>query len=78
MTHNQEKKQSVEAESQMTQILELTDEILKMAHRNIFKDAQEKINILSKQKWSRSKEINQIDILEIGSKILKVHIYLEC
>lgn len=75
MNHNQEKKQSIEAESQMSQILELTD-VLKMAHIKTFKDAQEKKNILSKQMGSRSKEINQMNILKIESKLLKLHIYI--
>lgn len=59
----------------MSQILELTD-VLKMAHIKIFKDAQEKKNILSKQMGSRSKEINQMNILKIESKLLKLHIYI--
>ena len=56
VTHNKEKKQSIEAESKMTQILELTDETLKMVHINIIKDPQEKMNILSKKMGSRSKK----------------------
>lgn len=60
----------------MTQILELTDEVLKMAHINIFKDTQEKKSILSKEMGNRSKEINQKYILEIESKLLKLQIFI--
>ena len=75
VTHNQEKEQSIEAESKRTQILELADGFFKTAI-NIFKGAQEKMNILSKQMGSISKEIKQMDILEIKRTYLKLHIYI--
>lgn len=57
----------------MTQMLELAYEVLKTAIVKIFKDAQGKMVILNKQ-MSISKEINQMDILEIKSKCFKLYI----
>ena len=72
VTHNQEKENSIEAQFKSNQILELADEVLKTAIINIFKDVQDKINILRKQMGSISKEINYLDILEIKSTYLKL------
>lgn len=71
-----EKEQSIEAESKKTQMLELAPQVLKTAIINMFKDAQEKMNILSKQMRSICKERNKIDILEIKIKYLLSHIYI--
>lgn len=75
VTDNQEKEQSIEAESKRTQILELADEFFKTAI-NIFMGEQEKMNILSKQMGTISKEIKHMDILEIKRTYLKLHIYI--
>lgn len=57
--------------------MELADECFKTAI-NIFKGEQEKMNRLSKQMGSISKEIKQMDILEIKrtSEITHTHIYI--
>ena len=47
-THNQEKEKSIKAEFTKSQILELECKVLKTAIVNIFKDAWDNINILSK------------------------------
>lgn len=72
-----EKEQPIEAESKKTQMLVLAHQVLKTAIINMFKDAQEKINILRKQTRSICKEINKIDMVEIKIKYLKLYTYLE-
>lgn len=52
-----EKEQSIEAESKKTQMLGLAPQVHKTVIINMFKDAQEKRNILSKQTRSICKEI---------------------
>lgn len=52
-----EKEQSIEAESKKTQMLGLAHQVLKTVIINMFKDAQEKRNILSKQMRRICKEI---------------------